>query len=239
MSASGPGLFTTVRVRQGVVWLWGDHLRRLRAGAQVLGLRMPDPERLSEEVLGAAAGLEDARARITLDPGGAYRIEAKAYFPPDRPWRLKPVAASPGEDSVTLKTTRRMRYDAARRAAAGYDDALLLGARGHYLECGVANIFFELRDGRLLTPPADGTILPGLARRRVLQAARAAGMRADEGFCDPEQARQAVGCAVTNALFLAHPVASIEGAARFRETGLARRLFSLIARTAAEIRIIR
>jgi len=238
MGDLGPGLFTTVRVRDGSVWLWEDHLRRLREGAAILGLVVPDRERLLGEVLGAATGLEDARARITLPAGSGHEIDVAPYRPPERPWRLRPVTASPGEDRVALKTTRRERYDGARRAAKGYDDALLACAGGRYLECGVANIFFELPGGRLLTPSADGSILPGIAWERVLRAARGAGMQVEEARCGPEQAREAVDCAVTNALFLAHPVASIEGLAGFPGRGLARRLFSLVARTAPEIRII-
>jgi para-aminobenzoate synthetase/4-amino-4-deoxychorismate lyase len=39
---------------------------------------------------------------------------------------------------------------------------------GTVLEAAWANVFIEDRDGALLTPPADGRILPGLTRARLL-----------------------------------------------------------------------
>lgn len=43
-------------------------------------------------------------------------------------------------------------------------------------ELGGMNIFFVFDDGTLLTPPLDGTILPGITRDSVIQLARDAGM---------------------------------------------------------------
>ena len=73
-------------------------------------------------------------------------------------------------------------YAASLRAQAeavrnGCDQTLFLDAaeRRYVEELGGMNIFFVLDDGSLLTPPLDGTILPGVTRDSIIALARAEG----------------------------------------------------------------
>lgn len=220
VSGVKPTLFTTVRVIGGEPLFWPDHVARL-------GL---ESEGLLGEVRAAVRGIEDARVRITLRPPDPPLIEAQAYAPPQEPWRLAPVAVSHAGDAPLLKTTDRRRYDIARKAAAGADDALLVGPDGAILESTVANVFLLLPGGQLVTPPAAG-ILPGIARARL------AG-RAVEGRLTLAAIASATACVVTNALFVVHPVAAIEGVAEFDSRLLARDLREVMARMAPHLRII-
>lgn len=43
-----------------------------------------------------------------------------------------------------------------------------------------ANVFCRLRDGTLVTPPLDGTILPGVTRDTAIRLARADGVTVEE-----------------------------------------------------------
>lgn len=52
----------------------------------------------------------------------------------------------------------------------GFDDAIVLNARGKAGEASVANLFM-VRDGVLITPPVSGDILEGINRRAVLELA--------------------------------------------------------------------
>ncbi|MFI5403848.1 MAG: aminotransferase class IV, partial [Planctomycetota bacterium] len=133
-------------------------------------------------------------------------------------------------DGPLQKTTDRRRYDEARKSAKDADDALLIGPDGAVLETSICNVFFLLPGGRLVTPPARG-ILPGIARARLLG-------RAVEARLDLATAATARACVVTNAVLLAHPVASIEGIADFDSEGLARDLREAMDRTALHLRII-
>lgn len=211
------GLFTTIRVRQGVAWFMQDHLARLGAG-----------EELAREVLAAAEGLADARVRVTRLAGRPLRIEAEAYAPPVEPWRLAPVRVSPEGDKVRRKTVERTMYDAARAQAGGADDALLHLADGQVLECTIANVFFVCEKA-LLTPPATAPLLAGIARNRVLTAAGALGLEVREADVRLDELNRMDGCFVTNALMVAHPVTAIEGLKRFEELDLARRLREVLA----------
>ncbi|MFN8525696.1 MAG: branched-chain amino acid transaminase [Chloroflexota bacterium] len=52
----------------------------------------------------------------------------------------------------------------------GFDDAIVLNARGKAGESATANLFM-VRDGVLITPPVSGDILEGINRRAVLELA--------------------------------------------------------------------
>lgn len=171
-----PGLFTTLRARSGALRFWPAHLERLRTGAAELDLRLPAEDRLREAIAAAVGDLADARVRVTLHPDRAPSVEAAAYAAPVAPWRLRPVAAAPRFEQVRLKTTARGIYDAARRAAADADDALLVAPDGTYLEATIANVFLVDAQGRLRTPPATAPLLAGIARAHVLAAARSLGI---------------------------------------------------------------
>jgi branched-chain amino acid aminotransferase len=78
-------------------------------------------------------------------------------------------------------------YAASLRAQAealrnGCDQTLFLDAkeRRWVEELGGMNIFFVFDDGSLLTPPLDGSILPGVTRDSLIRMARAAGMTVRE-----------------------------------------------------------
>lgn len=59
--------------------------------------------------------------------------------------------------------------------AHGFDDAIVLNARGKAGEGSVSNLFM-VRDGVLITPPVSGDILEGINRRAVLELARDLGI---------------------------------------------------------------
>jgi branched-chain amino acid aminotransferase len=65
---------------------------------------------------------------------------------------------------------------------AGYMEAVFLDAREHqYFEEGSScNIFFVMKDGTLVTPSLEDTILPGITRRSILALAAERGIRTEE-----------------------------------------------------------
>ena len=71
----------------------------------------------------------------------------------------------------------------AQRAAAhaGADDALFVDTEGRIHEAATANVFVAL-DGALSTSPLDGSILPGVIRRKVEELARADGIKVVERY---------------------------------------------------------
>ena len=64
----------------------------------------------------------------------------------------------------------------------GCDQVVFLDAAEHRFveELGGMNIFFVMDDGRLVTPPLGGTILPGITRDAIVTLARDAGHMGEE-----------------------------------------------------------
>ncbi len=66
----------------------------------------------------------------------------------------------------------------AEAIARGHDQVVFLDAAEHKWieELGGMNLFFVMDDGRLITPPLSGTILPGITRDSIMQLAREEGL---------------------------------------------------------------
>jgi branched-chain amino acid aminotransferase len=102
------------------------------------------------------------------EDGKAHGIRAKVSS-----WRrispdsLIPHAKASGQylNSILAKT---------ETARAGYDEAILLDARGFVCEGSGENVFC-VRDGRIVTPPHTASILDGINRKSVIQIARDVG----------------------------------------------------------------
>ena len=70
----------------------------------------------------------------------------------------------------------------AEAFAQGHDQVLFLDAAEHKWveELGGMNLFFVMADGRIVTPPLTGTILPGVTRDSLLQLAAEEGLTVSE-----------------------------------------------------------
>ena len=73
--------------------------------------------------------------------------------------------------------------------AQGHDQVVFLDAaeRRYIEELGGMNLFFVMEDGRLITPPLTGTILPGITRESLLMLAREEGLTVSEELYSIDQ----------------------------------------------------
>jgi para-aminobenzoate synthetase/4-amino-4-deoxychorismate lyase len=192
------GVFETVLIAAGRPVALDAHLARLAASAQALyGLRLPGD--LGDRI--AAAG--DGRLRVDLRPDGAIAL-AGGPVPPPETVRLQAwtVAAGLGP----YKWADRRLLEALEAASARADaEPLLVDADGAVLETSRANLILLRADGTLSTPAADGRILPGTARARLLAGGGIA--EAEIGLDDLLAAEAAW---VTSALRI-RPVAAVNG----------------------------
>jgi para-aminobenzoate synthetase/4-amino-4-deoxychorismate lyase len=88
---------------------------------------------------------------------------------------------------------------------------LLVDETGELLETDRANVFAVI-DGVLLTPPADGRLLPGTTRAAVLRAARSRGIRSGQKPLTLDELAEATEVFVTNAVAGVIPVTAIADA---------------------------
>jgi branched-subunit amino acid aminotransferase/4-amino-4-deoxychorismate lyase len=100
----------------------------------------------------------------------------------------------------------------ARRTAmdAGADVALLATTESDVCTADAANLFVVV-GGQAVTSPLDRGVLPGITRRRVLDALAAAGEPGDERPIDPAVLARADEAFLTSSLDGVRPLRSVDG----------------------------
>ncbi len=181
------GVFSTLLVLDGHPRELDRHLARLRASLMALyGAELPAG--LAEQADASARRHAVARLRVAVvpaadgDPLGvtvtATEIERALVLPGrERALTLRSVAVDGWRGEHKWIDRRALEALDAAVAPAG---ALLVDRAGAALETTRANLFAVGADGVLRTPPADGTILPGVCRGLVLELARELGLDARE-----------------------------------------------------------
>jgi para-aminobenzoate synthetase / 4-amino-4-deoxychorismate lyase len=192
------GVFETLLVRDGRIQALQRHLGRMAGSVdQLYGLALPGE--LSVTVRERAAGLSGShRLRVDAIPDGdrlRFAVETTAVDP-NRPRRyaLTPVTVRGGHGPHKWRDRRALHADGGV--------PLLVDADGSILEAAWANVW--LLDGRQLsTPPADGRLLAGVTRGRLLELAPSLGLEATERPISLEQAHAAPALLLTSSLALA------------------------------------
>lgn len=165
----GRGLLETIRVLGGrpvrVEW----HVARMARSLRTLYGTAP-PDDLTVRIAGVAKEIENGAIRVTAGPDG--RLEVARRGLPDRrlPVEMAPVIL-PGGLGEHKWADRRL----ADRLAEPGPTPLLVDADGTVLEASWGNVWI-VEDRQLLTPPADGRILPGISRRGIVAAGSCRGM---------------------------------------------------------------
>ena len=204
-------VFEGERAYGGHIFRLRAHTERLIRSARILGFALPWPadeiDQACRDVL-AANGLTDGYLRpiawrgseaLSVSGKGSKIHVAIACWP----WpnlfgenRLKGVRLTmaewkrPAPDTAPTKSKAAGLYmigtlSKQNAEAAGYDDALMLGWRGHVAEATGANIFFVM-DGELHTPTPD-CFLDGITRRTVMALARTQQIKVVERDIMPEE----------------------------------------------------
>ncbi len=182
----GDGVFETLRVYDGTPFALRRHLDRLATSAAGLGLQVPDRAVVTgamTEVV-AAAGLGDARLRITLTGGpaplgsgrgsaGTTLVVAVAPLEPFPPAADVLVVPWPRNERGALSGLKTTSYGEnvvalARAAAAGAGEAIFGNTVGQLCEGTGTNVVVGI-GGRLVTPPLTSGCLAGVTRAVILE----------------------------------------------------------------------
>lgn len=196
----GWGVFTTLRLYQGIPFEFARHWERMARDATRLRMSLSGGmEETREKVIGLAKRNERAEgmARVSFvrNAGGAWASKLMDR-PLDRPadllvftqplpsWpesyrlRIEPAAVFSAGSFAGAKmlswAPNSCIMEAAR--AEGFDDALLLNEHGRLVECTSANIFL-VQQGAIVTPPLTSGCLPGVTREILLLLGPSAGIR--------------------------------------------------------------
>jgi para-aminobenzoate synthetase / 4-amino-4-deoxychorismate lyase len=224
------GVFETTLVIGGRAVAVGAHLERLAASlSELYGLEPPaDAEQLIAE---GAEGTMLGRLRLTVAPGAAAtvavaNVDEELVFPDwERAVELAPVVV-PGGIGPHKWADRRLLSAAEADVAPAVP--LVVDSDGAVLEASRGSLFV-VRDGALVTPPADGRLLPGITRTQAIHAARALGIELREETVSAGALASADEIFLTGAVRGVEPVRACEGVAEW-DSGQVR------AQVAAELR---
>jgi branched-chain amino acid aminotransferase len=240
---SGWGIFSTLRVYDGVMFAWERHWKRMQTDA--LRMRVPFPaepqwlesrlQRLIEanqqeqpnHVLNATLRVVVVRNRggIFEGPGITRNFDVIAFTVDPVKWpasmKLGVVAhgrhaASEFAGTKYISWAENLtRYERAHEQ--GLDEVVLLNERGEVSECTSANIFIvEAGGNRVWTPPLSSGCLAGVTRAVLLEEVKIPGVTIGEKNLVPADLSAADEVFVTSTTRELLPVASIESLAMNR-----------------------
>ena len=190
----GWGVFTTLRIYQGVPFAFDRHWERMAHDAERLGIALDyQRERVWEAIVKLAAANQrlECAARLSFikNQGGMW-ADAPESPPTDLLIFTRELAAWPASHKLLLVPDGIFSHGKLAGAkmlswvqnagtlervhSQGYDDALLLNEHGHLAECTSANVFL-VRGREILTPPLTSGCLPGITREALLEIIPAAG----------------------------------------------------------------
>ena len=150
------------------------HLERLSASADYFDFRFDEVDvREAVEKTAASAPATTVRLRISLRKDGTVRVAATPFTHDPDAVRvaIDDVAQDPSDVFLFHKTSRRDRYDAARRRHPDVDDVLLVNDRREITESTIANVAARIV-GRWITPPLEAGLLAGIGRAVALEEGR-------------------------------------------------------------------
>ena len=185
---AGWGVFTTLRIYQGVPFEFNRHWKRMLRDAAKINVPMPfERDQVRARLLELIERNESYEATMRVcvvrstggmweGPGSGNDADLLAFSVPVKHFRDRVAldvreqgrhAASPFAGTKTLSWSHNLTMveDAQQR---GFDEVILLNERGEVAECTSANIF-AVRDGVTLTPPLSSGPLPGVTRAVMLE----------------------------------------------------------------------
>ena len=226
---NGWGVFSTIRVYDGVMFAWERHWERMRRDAARMRVPFPEKAEWLEERLHRLIDANQAwnatlRAVVVRNRGGMFEgpgtreFDVLGFTRDVKQWgdgaRLGVVphgrhAASEFSGVKILSWSQNLTlYERAQER--GLDEVVLLNERGEVAECTSANIFLA-QGSRVWTPPLAAGCLPGVTRALLLEEIRVPGFQIFEQAVQLNDLASADEVFITSTTRELLPVSSIEG----------------------------
>jgi branched-chain amino acid aminotransferase len=228
---NGWGVFSTIRVYDGVMFSWARHWARMQRDAERMRVPFPDEPEWLEQKLNRLIDANRAwnatlRVVIVRNQGGMWEGPASSA----REFDTIAFTADLNQwgESVALGMVANARHAANEFAGTkflswsqnltwyeraheqGFDEVILLNERGEVAECTSANVFVA-EGARVWTPPLPSGCLPGVTRALLLEEIRADGVEIAEQTLFPADLESADEVFITSTTRELLPVKSIEG----------------------------
>ncbi len=231
----GDGLFETVLVRGGAaVWL-REHYERMKASAAFFDIAFPfafvemaewcarliEAEKVTNGFCrialsrgtsrtGRFAELPDDARMFIIAGSAAPRSAMPVITAGAAPWPL-----NERDPAARHKTASRISavYARARADGMGVNELLFCNTQGAVAEGIFSNVFWT-KGQELFTPSLECGILPGIAREKVLEAARKLGVKTNTGAYGIDAVRGAEELFFTNSLVVISRCGAFGGVAK-------------------------
>ncbi len=227
---NGWGVFSTIRVAEGVLFAFERHWERMQTDAGRMHVPFPTaPDWLKSRLLRL---VESNKVRNGTLRVAVIRNHGGLFEGPDIARDFDVVAFTTDlnhwGDSVRLAMKVHGRHAQSEFAGAkilswsqnltwyeeahqrGFDELVLLNERGEVSECTSANIF-ALQGSQVATPPLNSGCLPGITRQLLLDEIRVPGVTVVEQTLTPADLQKSNQVFITSSTRDLLPVAEIEG----------------------------
>lgn len=227
---TGWGVFSTLRVYDGVPFAYERHWARMRADAVRVHVPFPKhPEWLEERLLKLIEANQawncTLRVTVVRNRGGLFEGPGqtrdfdligftvdRVKWPPSAKLGMVENARHAASEFAGAKVTSWVdnlaRYERAHEQ--GLDEVILLNERGEVSECTSANVFV-VNGSRVWTPPLAAGCLAGVTRAVLLEEVRVPGLEIEEKTLTPADLEIADEVFVTSTTRELLPVSRIEG----------------------------
>lgn len=196
---SGWGIFTTLRIVDGMPFAWERHWARMSRDAKLLNVEMPpDPESLEHDLIRLIERNKAPNCTLRLivvrntrgfweGPGAGRASDVIALTATSKEWgdtvrlTVQPNARYAASDFTRAKVLSwgaNLRW-AERAQEQGFDEVILLNEHNRVAECTSANILAACGD-EVVTPPLSEGCLPGVTREVILEEVHLPGLRMAE-----------------------------------------------------------
>jgi branched-chain amino acid aminotransferase len=232
----GDGVFEGIRVYDGKVFHAQAHIDRLFDSSKMIRLAIPyTKQELTDATYDTlrANGQKDAYVRLVVMRGEGdlglnpflcatptvfIIVDKIALYPQEmyqegmavivaKTRRTAATMVSPSIKSLNYLNNILAKIEAID---AGVAEAIMLNEKGEVAECTGDNIFI-VKDGTVLTPPAEAGILIGITRGVVMKLAREGSIPLQEQIIRPDDLYAADECFLTGTAAEVVPVTRIDG----------------------------
>jgi branched-chain amino acid aminotransferase len=231
----GDGIYETMRVYDGVIFMLDEHIGRLYRSASMIGLMIPlemDTLKISLYETLIANSLKNAYVRLTISRGqGPTGLDPELCLEPtiaiiSQEMKYYPRAFYESGISLIIPATRRNFKEAinprikslnflnnilAKIEAKKKDayEAIMLNVYGKIAEGTISNVFFY-KDGILCTPSIECGILDGITRGIIINIALREGIKVKEGKFTKKDIYSAAEVFITNTTLEVMPVSKVD-----------------------------
>ncbi|SHJ97773.1 aminotransferase class IV [Paramaledivibacter caminithermalis] len=219
----GYGLFETIKILNGTMYFFNEHIERMKEGCSILNLKLIyDEDNIKKYCceLIERNNLKNGGIRISYSKNkNSYILlistRQQRYMEDDYKKGFKlsfsHIKRNIYSPLVYIKSNNYLENILARQRALkkGFDEAIFFNVNEKLCEGTISNIFF-IKDKIIYTPDIKCGILPGILRDKVIEVIKKLQLNLFIGEFDKQQLYTADEIFLTNSLMDVMPVAELE-----------------------------